>query len=979
MNFKAKNKETEQWEIIGSSRAKEIVVIDTSDYFDKTEEDEATRNSKTTVTVEDALIRNRKDINMLKKDVKFIYENGTMGGGGGGGGAFPTLSFALDTSQVIVKTENKFSVPFFFTSPNPGDGSAILTISKRASLDPPVVELKKTIRQGRNTVTFDPIVTGDYELSISATDNQGISAQPIILNVIVGALELTTPDETSRDVSISEDITIRYNVVSGIFKDNIELTITGVDGQVENRVVKPGTFEYNVGKITSLGVKTVKIRAVHDDVESNELTFTFIVTDTTNMYISSTFTGVNEYQEDGCFTDDQTVAINYRISLLGAKYFITDVYVNGVCHEGDGGIESTIGHNYFAFVPSKYGGPGTYSVEFRCSTLESVNPVKASLTVPSLIVKSAYGKTYSFSREGLVVSLDARRGKSNNQAEDKRSIWEDTEPGAATRTKLYNFSYNHINGWVPASAEDPTVDSLVFAGKTYAEVDIEPLNNDLRNGFTMEMLYNVHDTGHMTENMCSYILDLFEGEKNVLGQITAGKGIFIDAEKAFIRSSYSDSLDSKYDTDTWIKHTFVINKPGNEMILYTNGVISGYAKLDPAANFLIPKKILLGARRASDNSIQDNSNCKIKTFRIYNRVLSDEEVFKNTVADLDIEEQDRMIDIHEGTLQIPTLKLKFNMSILQAASDTTQTDFEYFDPKDPSRNVSLYNCVVQKQGTTSTTYPVSNYTVTLYNGNQIFEWAPDDSFVPEELWTLKADFMESSHANNTGIAKFVKHAFNAIKIDGKNGVKTPAQENDERCKSTIDGNMVRVEIYDTSPGSSGGYIYRGLYNLNTDRYGHKNYGLYDPEFRSTAVSYEAASNNSSCSFLTDDWNEVKKSFKVRYFKNRPSKDYMTFDPDSQDYVMTKGVHREFERLSSWIYNAGRNSIDLDPGVENQFYNEFNEYLDRDHTFLYVLMVELFGLMDNLSKNMALTSFKEEVDTGTSSMITRFFPCLYDLD
>ncbi|MGL5767278.1 MAG: BspA family leucine-rich repeat surface protein [Sarcina sp.] len=989
MNMKAFDPISKQWLIIGTARPAELILADSSLFIKNPEAGEPVKFTGSNppvdgvdyVSAEYAINKNRKDINMLMRDLKFVYENGTIGGGGGGGGGgnFPKLSFAIEGNQVIVKTDNKFSVPFFFSSPNPGDGNAVFTISKRASLDPPVIELKKSIRQGRNTITFDPIPSGDYELTVSATDNLNISAQPIILNIIVGALELTTPDEMSRDVSINDNVVIRYNVVSGIFKENIKLSITDIDGQTTETTVIPGSYTYNIGKIPSLGVKTVRIKAVHDNVESNELVFNFIVTDTANMYVSSTFTGVNEFEEDGQFTDAQTIAINYRISLLGAKYFLTDVYVNGTLHEGDSNIESVVGHNFFPFVPEKYGGIGTYEVTFKCRTLETANPIRGEVTVPSFIVKAATGKTYSYSREGLVLSLDARKGKSNSQTEDKRTVWEDTEPGVVTRTRLHNFSFNHLNGWVPNSDSDPTVEALTFGGKTYAEIDLEPLNNDLKNGFTMEVMFKATDDGHMEANMCNYVLDLFDGEKASTGAITAGKGIFVDVEKAFIRSSYSDSLEVKYCEDEWIKHTFVINRELNEMLIYTNGAISGYAKLDGAANFLTSKKIILGARRGLDNQIKDNATCKIKTLRIYNRVLSDEEVFKNTVADLPIAEQDHLIDIHEGALQIPTVKVKFNMSILQAPADTTQCDFEYFDPRDPSKNQTLYNCIVQKQGTTSTTYPVSNYTITFYNGNQIYEWAPKDNWVPEEIYTLKADFMDSSHINNTGIAKFVSHAFNTIKIDGKNGIKNPAQYVDPRVKDTIDGFMCRVEIYDTSPGAPAGYIYRGLYNFNTDRYGAKNYGLYNPEFRTTAMSYEASSNNAACSFKSKDWNDVKGAFKVRYFKNQATKDYMSFDPDSQEYVMTRGIHKDFERLTAWVYDAGRASIDLDPGSENQFYNEFDEYFDIDYTLMYMLMVETFGLMDNLSKNMVLTMFKEELHTETSSMIMRAFPQLYDLD
>ena len=758
------------------------------------------------------------------------------------------------------------------------------------------------------------------------------------MQVVCGALELTTVNEMSRDVSITQDVVVNYQITS-IFESDIELTFTHIDGSEETILTSPGTYSINLGKIESIGVKTFKISAKYNEVESNTLLFNFIVTNTSTMFMSSTFEG-------GEFRNDQPVSINYRLSLLGARQFLTDVYIDNVLREA--GVESTLGHNFYSITDL---GLGAHTVTFKSKTLESINPVTAELTVPEFIIVAAEGRSYQFTRESLVMSLDARKGKSNNQSPAIREVWEDTEPGYMARTKLVNFAFNHINGWVPNSSEDPAVEGLTFAGKAYAEIDLQPLSSDISEGLTIEIHFSSTDTGNRVEGVKNVVLDLLQGDKKT------GKGFLIDVKESFIRSSYADSLNSMYNNAEDVHMTVVINRLENEMLLYTNGAISGYSKIDPAANFLTSKKIILGARQ-DGSSIIDNANCKIKTFRVYNRALNDLEVFKNSVSDLTIEQQDAIIDLHEGQSVIPTLKLKFNEGVLDSATSITPVDIEYTDPSDPSKNIILYNSMIKKQGTTSLTYPVSNYTMNLYDAGVPYDYAPKDDWVPENIFTLKADYMDSSHANNTGIARYAASMFKRL------GIKSQSQMIDERTKTTIDGFMVTLYVNGVN---------RGLYNFNTDRYGAKNYGLTLPLFKNTAVSYECASNSGvGTGFHTTDWDKIRGAFKVRYFKGEQDiNKYMTFDPDSQQMVMTQGVHNELEDIIRWIYEC---SI-----TEGKFYAEYEEHFDKDFLIYYLLIVEIFGLMDNLEKNMTLTYFGEEYDPSTGGVLKKWIPVLYDLD
>ncbi len=933
MSIKTYNEETKRWEQQSSLHASSIKVRDTLGNF-KSE----------IKTVENCLEETQETITNLKKDIKYIYENGTIGGGGGvgGGSVFPKIELNSPT-DIIVKTENQFTVSYFFNSPNPGEGTANYVITKKNSVEAPILDIRKTVKQGRVNHIFDPIPSGEYELSISVTDQTGIGSNNIICNITCGALEITTNEETNRDVRLGSPLTITYKL-SSIFKDPVDVDITMPNGQLVKEKKTAGTYKIELPAFDTLGVKNLTIKGTCNEVESNTLKFTFIVTDATTMFISSTFEG-------GQFRQDENVSINYRISLMGARQFLTDVYLNDQLHES--GISSKNGHNFYTLNGLQL---GTYKVRFECKTLETVNPIKASLEVPEFEIVSSDFRTYQFSKDSLVLSLDARKGKSNNQDSSKVSVWEDTEPGVVTVTKLHNFAFNFLNGWVNSETGGETnVDGLKFSGKSYAEIDLKPLSENLQNGLTIEVRYKNFDIGADKDGNYSCIFDCFKGTK------FTGKGIMIDSKEAFARTSYADSIANECNENEWVTQTFVINTQNNEILLYTNGCISSYSKMDTLADMLVDKKITLGAR--NEDGILYNSNCSIQTVRIYNRSLDDLEVFKNYVSDLPLEKQDEIIAIHEGQKQIPTLKLKFDESALGNATATTTVQLEYSDPNDPSKNIILDSSIIQKQGTTSQTYPVSNYTIKLYDAGLPFDYAPKDDWVPENIFTLKADYMDSSHANNTGIAAYASEVFKRL------GIKNPAQKENDKVKNTIDGFMINLYVNGTN---------RGLYNFNTDRYGAKNYGLSNTSFKTVALSYEANSNTGNATgFHTQDWNLIKGAFKVRYFKNENDQNkYLTYDQETGEMVLTQGVHGEFAKLIKWINEAGQEAVE---DTTKRFYSEFKEHLDLNHTLLYMLIVEIFGLMDNFEKNMVLTYFGEQYNQQTGMLDEIWYPQLYDLD
>ena len=104
--------------------------------------------------------------------------------------------------------------------------------------------------------------------------------------------------------------------------------------------------------------------------------------------------------------------------------------------------------------------------------------------------------------------------------------------------------------------------------------------------------------------------------------------------------------------------------------------------------------------------------------------------------------------------------------------------------------------------------------------------------VPQNIFCLKADYVESSHANNTGVAKFIN--------DCLYDTKTPPQLENPSLRTTING--FPIELY-----VNGEYL--GVYNFNYDRYSYKPYG-YDYVKYPNVLSYEVNSNSNTSAGVT---------------------------------------------------------------------------------------------------------------------------------
>lgn len=209
---------------------------------------------------------------------------------------------------------------------------------------------------------------------------------------------------------------------------------------------------------------------------------------------------------------------------------------------------------------------------------------------------------------------------------------------------------------------------------------------------------------------------------------------------------------------------------------------------------------------------------------------------------------------------------------------------------------------------------------------------------PENVFCLKADYVESSHANNTGIAKFIN--------DCVYDTKTPMQLADSDCRTTINGFPIEVYV-------NGEYL--GVYNFNHDRYSYKSYG-YDYNKYPNMLVYEINSNsNTSAGAFYRYGDNAESSANVselEYYKRDFNLIYGNRTTDSDSYS-------EIKTLVEWVSVA----------QQDLFREMIGEHFNKEYLFRYLLTVLMIGAVDSLGKNMKIMTIDGQV----------WYPTFYDLD
>lgn len=720
-----------------------------------------------------------------------------------------TILLSTDLPEnVVVNTGNDLEVPIFFKSINVGSGTLKVVLNDDEILEQSVPQGESSFKIEGNKFT-----EGVNRLRIYVIDTAGTYTNMVNIVVTYGGLKITTDFNTEKQYELGSTIRMYYTPTSTVTGKQLNFHIK--IGNREEEVlpcISGSRNTYTFDK--SLGSGSHKVTAWASDdtgMTSNVLSFNLIIIDGETLVIASSVSTVTK--EEG-----YTVSLDYRVGMSGHTKFNTQFYIGDELYkEGTCGISKNywnistlgVGRHVLRMVASTLDGQHTAEYDWLVKITES--------TIPTITYTSA----------GCQGAWTAR---DRSNTETTKNVWlGKNDDGETVGSTMYNYAYTSTNGW--------NNDTLLSTGDAYTELDIAPLKDNCPNGFTLDIEFFSQFIG----NDDATVLKLWDDEYDC--------GIKISAHTILLKSKSGNKIELDY-TDNEVTSAIIrIDRNDKIASIALNGVISeafllsdytteqGISVLE---DFTVKSNIIIGNKDSTGWS-------GVKNLRIYDMALTADELMNNYLSNIIDKAQQREKYLFQKGDSIPTLVIKGDFYGI--TKDEKRPCTISYQPVDqglygtPLENV---NGTIHWQGTSSLSYPVKNYRINLLNDDGTkMKWTPFNDGKPESRFCLKADYMESSHSHNTGVAKLV----NDYLYEGVS--KNPARQTDLSVRDTINGFPCRLiltntgntpmEVGKTEPNPNETKD-MGIFNLNHDKNCTSSLGLDINKFPQ-CKSYEVTANS----------------------------------------------------------------------------------------------------------------------------------------
>lgn len=638
-------------------------------------------------------------------------------------------------------------------------------------------------------------------------------------------------------------------------------------------------------------------------ISSNVLEYTIVATEEGN---KTPIIATNYKPEDKI--QGELVRIPYKVYTPDFNHSNVQLYING---ELTGQVEAD--RNLQNWDISSY---PIGTVSFTITTGEVTETFIINVEPSAIDVEAVMA--------GLQLHLTSE-GKSNAGVD--RESW--TYKGI--EAQLTGFNYRN-NGWI-VNDNDETV--LRLSGSSRVFIPYNLFDSDVRAyGKTVEF-----------EFMMSNVADRFEP---VISCMSGNIGVSITGQDASISSqqinnNLNEAIKVNFKEDEKIRVSFVMESTQQDRLIYVylNGIMSAINRYGENDHFTQsnPVGISIGsnyvdtdlyaireydtaltAKQVLDNYIADTRNLVEKTSLFNKNQIFDD--FSNVDYNLVLEQLPSLTVIGP----IPQQKgHEVSSSLLFAHKEDPTRDF-YFQHDPLISNKPLLDV----QGTSSQYYPRKNFKMTFPEEYQLRR-----NSIPESVYTFKADYMDSSHALNTGLARLTNDLMYKV-------APVPPQVENPAIRTTIDGYV--CAIFHEKDGVR---ECLGAYNFNNDKADFDTFGQVPG-----AECWELRNNNSDrCNFV--NWDTATEDF-FDDFESRFPKDIETMEEAAN-----------FDRLGRWI-----SSTRVPEGeFPTKFVNEVEQYMELDLFIAYYVIAEFFGLVDSLAKNLFFSTWDGNY----------WYPIFYDLD
>lgn len=922
----------------------------------------------------------KNTLNILNKIGGVIATTEFSGGGGGGGSSTASriiLTAAIDKAQV--KEGGTAQLTYSYNHVNAdGDNDGIkaditVTISRGTTQTYQVTT--KNVSAGTYTLDISDYLlvgTTDIYVKAEATTEDG-SKQTKQSYASINVITLTLTSSYNLGTSIvgggyknSDIIEIPFTITGSGTKD-VSMYVDGASTPVSQTINKSGTvngsFTINGSTLTA-GRHTVQLVAERNGLKSDS-----IYMDILKAGQNVPFVGIKYTDKSG-----KILTTTHLTPTISASQY------------------EQMSFNYVAYDPSTT--PAQVDVFLNGKQTSTINAPRSMQTYTNrftargkqALVLKIGSKSYQLSIDvaessinlseatfGLLAKFEAA-GRSNS--ENNPAQW---VSGDIT-TDFVGFDWSS-NGW--------TGESLKLTNGAKATLNYQPFKNDIKStGITIEFTMKVSN--------------VMSRSANVVKCIDNGKGLLITAEEASFKTGQSVTytneddeqvtreikLGTNFVSDKWIKIALVVaTKDDNRLMhLFVNGNRTGADIYDTSFNF---------AQDTPQNIIIDSADAdvEVKSIRIYNRALTDDEELDNRTVDADT--SDEMMMLYDdnnilgdtGGVDIDKIRAK-GKGVLRIvrknklddvyAENNKKTDFKadiyFYSPYGKEYDFVLRDCNIRIQGTSSTKYPSKNIRIYCAKGGETLSftiggvlnplgknrYSMRPGAIPMNLFCCKSDYSDSSMSLNTGGAKLFNDVFKEL------GLFTPPQRYQYEhggkqtsainVRTAIDGIPIDIFCSETEDGES---EYYGQYNFNNEKsksetlFGMTGVEGYTPE---CPLTLETLNNGEkTCLFQSDSDDDLIANF---------DKGLETNYPDDVKWIgLDEARQTAIKRLFAWIRDCvptGANANNISSFKSSKFVNEIDQYFDKDFILTYYLWTDYYLSADQRVKNMMLRTWDGKI-------------------
>lgn len=740
------------------------------------------------------------------------------------------------------------------------------------------------------------------------------------LSVIDLKLSLYNKDEVGTFISgggVAENLSAIFSV-SGSAKE-LHLYIDGELHESKPLTSAGGhqTFSLPLRTLSS-GSHSIQAVATADGIKSNSLYFDLLKGGS-----EAPFVGVLFSRSDGrIFSKSETP------TLLGVQY--TGISWEYIARSTNAVITAMSANGKRVAVPKVY--QGQTERMMRASTSSYVYSLEGKEKTIGIEVVANTASGLGI-KEGAALEL-LSEGRSNS--EESRNEW--TSGTATTTFEGVDFS---SSGWIDSN--------LHLMGGAKATIHYKPFDRDAK-ATGVSIICELRTTSVRHNDKA--VFSCFDSEGHKQGafagfavkphSITMPFGGSVQFQSEEGETITRDlGLKMPLASGVFYQLAIVITPESDRRVvsLYINGVLSkADVYTDTSFSQRTPQDIVFDSAGA---------DLDVRSLRIYNTALSDDEVLNNYITDrpkldemLELQKRNDVLSPDTGDISMQKLvqQGKGVLSVIMdgglesvwGVSTDTKTrhnvaEIIFRSPYGRAYDLKATDITVRRQGTSTSTYPVKNLRFELQKRTEskvyrnvgkgdkdVWELVEDRTYTmregakPMKLINIKVDYADSSLQNNTGGARLWNKLCTEIDV-----LKTPAMQADKSARSALDG--IACSVF-TAGNSEEAQRFCGTAQFNNDK-SKSGYIFGQSKKDGTEIALEGINNTNAVAnfrFTEDVATQLAKSdangFDASFEFLYPEKDY-EWNGKTPETTAPDNIKQAVIRLMQFVKDCTPQGVD----------------------------------------------------------------------